>query len=171
MRLFAILGRISLLCAATTMAILAPAYAVSSTYKDVCTSGCTYTSVQDAIDSITDSSATNVYTVFIDSGVLSTDTSITTNGKSYINFVGRGIGVSVIRASVTWFNNGAGGSDTTVDLLTLDGSTNITLRGLTIDAKTNYPGGLPASIGFNGLNIKNGNRILIDGEEVLGIVY
>jgi hypothetical protein len=46
-----------------------------------------------------------VYTVCVDSGVLSTDTSITTNGKSYINFVGRGIGVSVIRASANWYMN------------------------------------------------------------------
>jgi len=65
------------------------AQAASPKYKDVCPSGCTYSSVQTAIDSITDSGPDNVYTIFLDSGVLFTDTSITTNGKSYINFVGR----------------------------------------------------------------------------------
>lgn len=42
----------------------------SSPYtKDVCASGCTYSSVQAAIDSITDSDSTHVYTIFLDAGV------------------------------------------------------------------------------------------------------
>src|SRR2546428_10733189 len=105
--------------------VSSPVRAASPNFKDVCASGCTYASVQAAIDSITDSSATNVYTVFIDSGVLLTDTAITTNGKGYINFVGRGIGVSVIRASADWFIAPIPGPD----LLDLSNSTNVTITG------------------------------------------
>ena len=64
-------------------AVISPVLGASPQYKDVCASGCTYSSVQAAIDSITDSSATKVYTVFIDSGVLQSDDSITTNGNCW----------------------------------------------------------------------------------------
>ena len=151
-----------------------PAHAVSSNYKDVCTSGCAYSSVQTAIDSITDSSATNVYTVFIDSGVLSTSTSITTNGKSYINFVGRGIGVSVIRATAAWFQNNQ--TPTDVNLLDLTNSTNITLRGLTIDARTGDPcpgggGCFGPNTSYAGVKTNLANRVLVQDTEILGITY
>src|SRR5262245_60346227 len=76
-----------------------------STYKDGCTSGCTYSSLQTAIDDISDSSVTKVYTVFLDSGVLLVDHSISLNGKSYINLVGRGEGASILRAKAEWFAN------------------------------------------------------------------
>lgn len=73
-------------------ALVPPALGASPYYKEVCASGCAYSSVQSAVDSITDSSATKIYTIFIDSGVLQSDSSIRTNGKDYINFVGRGAG-------------------------------------------------------------------------------
>src|SRR5262249_29713040 len=108
-RVFSV-GRILGLVTAIFVALVAQigAHAASSNYLDVCTTGCTYSDVQSAINAITNSSATNVYTIFIDSGVLSTSTSITTNGKSYINFEGRGIGVSVVQATATWFQNCGG---------------------------------------------------------------
>ena len=147
------------------------AWATPSTYKDVCTSGCTYSSVQAAIDAITDSSATKVYTVFIDSGVLSLDTSTTTNGKSYINFVGRGEGVSIVQASATWFANAFGGS-TLSDFFDLSSSTHITLSGLTIDARTNDPGTYnPAMIAFGGVKLTNCDRILFDSAEIKGVYF
>ena len=145
-----------------------PATAASANLKDVCTSGCTYSSVQSAIDSITDSSASNVYTVFIDSGVLSPDNSITTNGKSYINFEGRGLGVSVLQASRTWFSNAA----TSSNFFDLSSSTNITIKDLTIDARTLDPGGLRPSVAFTGVSIGTGaDKVVFDGCEVQGLVY
>jgi hypothetical protein len=143
--------------------------AASSNYLDVCTSGCTYTSVQAAINAITTSSATNVYTVFIDSGVLSTDLSTTTNSKSYINFVGRGEGVSILQASATWFTNVVNAT-TSADFFDLSHSTHITIRGLTIDARTNDPG-IYSGTAFNGVRLENCDRILFDSAEVKALNY
>src|SRR5881409_2264654 len=88
-------------------------FAASPYYKEVCASGCAYPNVQSAIDSIVDSGPDKVYTVFVDSGVLESDVSITSNGKSYINFVGRGMGTSILRASTLWFQNVASGATST----------------------------------------------------------
>ena len=141
-----------------------PAFAASPYFKDVCASGCTYSDVQTAIDSITDSGPDKVYTIFLDSGSLESNTSISTGGKSYINFVGRGIGVSILRASLTWFQ-----TTTVGDFFDLSGSTNITLRGITIDARTKDPGGL-SSI-FNGVRVDNADKIVIDSSEIQGVNY
>jgi len=100
-------------------------FAASPYYKEVCASGCAFPNVQSAIDSIVDSGPDKVYTVFIDSGVLESDVSITTNSKSYINFVGRGMGTSILRASTVWFQNVASGA-TSGDFFDLTGSSNIT---------------------------------------------
>ncbi|HYV18709.1 MAG TPA: hypothetical protein VFC25_06750 [Verrucomicrobiae bacterium] len=156
----------------TLLALLAgtpKAQATPSTYKDVCASGCTYSTLQSAIDAITDSSATKVYTVFLDSGILSTDTSTTLNGKSYINIVGRGEGVSILQASTTWFANVFAGT-TPFDFLDLTSSTNITLRGLTIDARTNDPGSY-SSTQFNGIRLFNVDRLLLDSVEVRAVNF
>lgn len=161
-----------------TLLLGTPAQAASTKYKSVCADGppyCDYSSVQTAIDSITDSSAANVYTVFIDSGVLSTDTSITTNGKSYINFVGRGIGASVIRASANWYINNQPAFDS-VDLFNLSNSTNITLRALTIDARTGDPclvggGCFGPNTFYAGVRTDQANRILVQDAEIMGITY
>ncbi len=156
---------------AFTFVLGSPVFAASPYFKDVCASGCTYSSVQAAIDSITDSSATNVYTIFLDSGVLSSNTSITTNGKSYISFVGRGMGVSIVRASATWFQNVFNGTQPS-DFFDLAGSTNVTFRGLTIDARTLDPGGLYFSgLNYAGLQVGDADRILIDSTEIQGIIY
>ena len=120
-------------------ALVSPALGASPYYKEVCASGCAYSSVQAAVDSITDSSATKIYTIFIDSGVLQSDSSIRTNGKSYINFAGRGAGVSVLQASPAWYSNVAGGT-TTPDFFDFSGSTNVTVTNLTIDASSTDPG-------------------------------
>src|SRR5260221_8617281 len=148
-----------------------PSLAASSNYLDVCTTGCTYSSLQTAINAVTGSSATNVYTIFIDSGVLSSETSISTGGKSYINFVGRGIEVSIVRASATWFNSVNAGS-TASDFLDLSNSTNITMSSLTIDARTNDPGGLTGSSFFNGVRVgASPDKIVVDTSEILGTTY
>jgi hypothetical protein len=160
------------ICALLLLAplVVADASAASSKYKDVCASGCTYSSLQDAIDAISDSSASNVYTVFLDSGILETDTSITLDGKDYINIVGRGEGVSILRASSTWFAN-VDGAETGSDLLDLSNSTNVTLRGLTIDARTNDPGDLSGNAPFNGVRLESCDRILFDSVEVKAVNY
>jgi len=127
--------------------------------------------VQAAINAITDSSATKVYTVFIDAGVIEQDTSISTNPKSYINFVGRGIGASVIRASTQWFSNVQAGS-TSGNFFDLSGSTNITIRGLTIDARSKDPGTITSTPNtFAGVKVNDVDRILFDGAEVQGLIY
>jgi len=153
-------------------AALHPAYAASPFYKDVCASGCTYNNVQSAIDSITDSGSANVYTIFLDAGVLETATPISMGGKSYINLEGRGMGVSVIRANANFFINNQVSS---VDVLDLSNSTNITIRGLTIDGRTADPCGsgncVGASTFYNGVQVTNADHILLEGAEVMGITY
>ncbi|ANM29464.1 hypothetical protein ABI59_07510 [Acidobacteria bacterium Mor1] len=106
-----------------------------ATYITVCTTGCDYNNLQTAINSITDSSITKPYTVFIESGILSVDTDISIANKHYINFVGHAPGASVVEASASWFTN-----TTTGNLLTISGSTNLTFRGFTIDAFENDDG-------------------------------
>jgi hypothetical protein len=144
---------------------VAPSFAVSGKYKDVCASGCTYSDVQTALNSITDSSATNVYTVFVDAGVLTSDTAISFGGKSYINLEGRGIGSSILRASATWFANaGSAGSGI---LLDLSGSTNVTVRGITVDAKTNDDGTHPTSSTYTAIQTDNADKLVFDSMEAL----
>src|SRR5438093_4555911 len=121
-------------------------------FKDVCAAGCTYSSVQAAIDSITDSGSTKVYTVFLDSGVLTSDTSISTQGKSYINFVGRGMGLSVLRASALWFQN-VGGGLTSSDFFDMSGSTNVSVSRLTVDARTADPGGYGPTTSYSAVKV------------------
>jgi hypothetical protein len=148
---------------------VSPVSAQSSTYKDVCTSGCTYSSLQDAIDAISDSSATKVYTVFVDSGVLSVDAPMTMDGKSYINIVGHGEGVSIVRASSDYFTNAPTAH---VNFLDLTDCTNVTLRGLTFDARTNDPGNIDPTTKFlNGILLQNNDRILFDSVEVRAVNY
>ena len=174
MRKFASVHTIASSAISILLAFATPhaAFAASLLYKDVCASGCTYNNVQSAIDSITDSSATNVYTIFLDAGVLETATPITMSGKSYINLVGRGMGVSVIRANANFFINNQGSS---VDVLDLSNSTNITIRGLTIDGRTGDPCNSGNCVGagtfYNGVQVTNADRILLDGAEVMGITY
>jgi len=147
------------------------AESASANFVDVCASGCAYNSVQSAIDSIpAPNDAAHVWTVFLDSGVLTSDSSITTGGKSYINFVGRGMGVSVLKASAAWYQNVVNGTQSS-DFVDLAGSTNITIRGLTIDARTLDPGGLTNSVNFGGLQVGDSDRVLIDSAEIQGIVY
>ncbi len=159
-------------CVFLLAAVFRPALAGSPQYKDVCASGCTYSSVQAAIDSITDSSATKVYTVFIDSGILQSDDSITTNGKDYINFVGRGMGVSVVQASSSWYSRVAS-MLTGPDFFDFSGSTNITVSNLSIDARSTDPGNVSTSMSFAGAKVDpgTGGKITFDGAEVQGIQF
>lgn len=159
-------------CLSLLAAVAGPALAGSPQYKDVCASNCSYSSVQAAIDSITDSSATNVYTVFIDSGILQSDDSITTNGKDYINFVGRGMGVSVLQASSSWYSRVAS-MTTGPDFFDFTGSTNITVSNLSIDARTTDPGNVSTAMSFAGAKVDpgTGGKITFDGAEVQGIQF
>jgi hypothetical protein len=141
-----------------------PSLAVSSKFKDVCASGCTYSSVQDAIDAISDSSSTNVYTIFVDAGVLTTSTGITTNGKSYINFIGRGMGASIVQATAGWFGASR-------NLLDLSDSTHIVVRGLTLDAKTNDDGSNSTSNNYTAVLTDDADAILFDSCEVMASTY
>ena len=144
--------------------------ATSPNYLDVCATGCTYSKVQDAVDAITTSSATNVYTIFIDSGIVSNDDkSIITNGKSYINFVGRGEGVSIVQAPAGWFTNADSGS-THTDFFDLSSSSHITIRALTIDARANAPTG-SGHAGYGGVRVDNSDSILVDGADIQGLNY
>ena len=150
----------------------APAHAGSPLLKDVCASGCTYSNLQTAIDSITDSSATNVYTIFIDAGVLSSDNSFSLNGKDYIHITGRGMGTSIIRASALWFQN-AGNGLTSANFLDLSDSHDVTLSGITVDARTQDPGGYGASTIYAGAIVypPAGTKCVIENSEILGISY
>src|SRR5258705_411966 len=105
-------------------ALATPAGATSPYYKDVCPSGCTYSDLQTAINSISGSDENNVYTIFIDAGVLNLDNSVTLGGRSYVNLIGRSSGASVLKASPTWFSN-VQGNLTAGDLLDLSGSTHV----------------------------------------------
>ncbi len=146
-------------------------FAASPYFKDVCASGCTYSSVQAAIDSITDSGPTKVYTVFVDSGIVSSDTSITTSGKSYINFVGRGMEVSVVQASAAWYQN-VGNLSTPPDFFDLSNSTNITLSNLTIDARTQDPGNFGTSLTYTAVSLGGApDKIVVESSEILGVTY
>jgi hypothetical protein len=169
MRSVVVRGVVSVLLSA---AMGGPSLAGSPQYKDVCASGCTYSSVQAAITSITDSSATKVYTVFIDSGVLQSDDSITTSGKDYINFVGRGMGVSVLQASSNWYSRVASLS-TPPDFFDFTGSTNCTVSNLTIDARTTDPGNVSTAMQLAGAKVDpgTGGKITFDGVEVQGIQF
>ena len=153
-------------------ALVSPALGASPYYKEVCASGCAYSSVQAAVDSITDSSATKIYTIFIDSGVLQSDSSIRTNGKSYINFVGRGAGVSVLQASPAWYSNVAGGT-TTPDFFDFSGSTNVTVTNLTIDASSTDPGTVSTMLAFAAVKVGpgTGGKILFRGCGIQAINY
>jgi hypothetical protein len=128
--------------------------------------------VTAALASITDSSATKIYTIFIDSGVLQSDSSIKTNGKSYINFVGRGEGVSVLQASPAWYSNVASGA-TTPDFFDLSGSNNVTVTNLTIDARTTDPGTVSTLLAFAAVKVDPGTngKVVFDGCGVQGIIY
>ena len=141
----------------------------SANLKDVCASGCTYSTLQAAVDSITDSGPDNVYTIHLEAGVLNSSTSTALNGKSYINIVGRGMGTSILRATSTWFANVNSGAEQHPSFLDLVGSTNIRIANLSIDARTNATNGIahnPAGIGTD-----NADRIVIDGCSVDGDVY
>ncbi|HEX5044624.1 MAG TPA: hypothetical protein VFV75_17110 [Candidatus Polarisedimenticolaceae bacterium] len=150
-----------------------PALGLDSKYKDVCASGCTYPSVQEALESITDSSATNVYTIFVDSGVLQSDTSIETSGKSFIHFVGRGPGVSVLQASQQWFANVDAGEETNDNFFDLTGSTNVTVTNLSIDARSKDPGNAGNTQQFNAMKVDPGpgGKVLIEGSDIQGVFY
>jgi len=155
------------------IAAMAPVAQASSPYtKDVCASGCTYSSVQSAIDAITDSSATKIYTIFVDAGILPSDNSISFNGKDYINLVGRGMGTSVLQASAQWYQN-AGNGLTSQNYLDLSDSQNVTLSGITIDARTLDPGGFGASTIYTGLIAQPpaGSKVTIENCEILGLFY
>src|SRR6266850_4070852 len=134
-------GQFVLACMLFALTQAGSVFAASPYFKDVCASGCAFSDLQSAINSITDSGPDKVYTILIDSGILSSDTSASTSGKSYINIIGRGIGTSVLRASAAWFQNSANGT-TSPNFLDLTASTNLTLRDLTIDARSQDPGNL-----------------------------
>jgi hypothetical protein len=139
---------------------------------NVCSSGCTYDNVQDAIDSITDSSVTNVYTISIDAGVFQSDDSITTDGKDYINFVGRGAGVTVLQASPAWYA-GVASSLTGPDFFDLTDSKNISVMNLSIDARTADPGDVSTSMQFAGAKTdpEAAGKIVFEGCDIQGIHY
>ena len=158
---------------ATLIAAMITQTEASSPYtKDVCASGCTYSSLQAAIDAITDSSATKVYTIFVDSGTLLSDNSISLNGKDYINITGRGMGTSIIQASTLWYQN-AGNGLTSQNFVDLSDSQNVTLSGITIDARTLDPGGFGASTIYTGLVVQppTGTKVDIENCEILGLYY
>ena len=136
----------------------------------VCPTGCDETDVQDAIDSITDSSASNPYTILIDAVLLSSDTAFTTNAKSYITFAGRGIGASVLQATALWFDNADLGT-TDSDFFDISNSTNITFRGLTIDARTQQAPNAGHGAQFSGVRLDDTDQILFDSVRVEGITY
>jgi hypothetical protein len=153
------------------IAAMAPGAQASSPYiLEVCASGCTYSSVQSAIDDINDSSATKIYTIFVDAGILQSDNSISFNGKDYINLVGRGMGTSVLQASAQWYQIAASGYQNYLDL---SDSQNVTLSGITIDARTLDPGGLGSSTYYVGLAVQppTGTKVTIENCEILGLNY
>lgn len=158
-------------CAVFFVMSVMPSFAASTKFKDVCSSGCTYTDLQTAIDSITDSSASNIYTIFVDSGVLSSNTSITMQGKSYINIIGRGMGVSVVQATSLWFQNVANGF-TSSQFLDLSNSTNIAVSNLTVDARTQDPGGLGPGLDFGAVFLGSApDKIVFDSVDMQGVIY
>jgi hypothetical protein len=122
------------------------------------------------LDSISDSGPDRVYTVFVDSGILDTDVGIDFDGKSYINLVGRGMGVSVIRATGSWFTNVANGTLDDGYFIDAIGSHDLTFRGIGIDARSQEPPGTVWTFGqiVGGL-VVDGNKILIDSSEIQGL--
>ncbi|HEV8701863.1 MAG TPA: hypothetical protein VGV60_11385 [Candidatus Polarisedimenticolia bacterium] len=164
-------------CAEFFVMSAVPSFGASAKFKDVCASGCTYTDLQTAINSITDSSASNIYTIFVDSGVLPSNTSISLQGKSYINITGRGMGVSVVQATSSasvplgWFQNVANGF-TSPKFFDLSNSTNITVSNLTIDARTLDPGGLGAGLDFGAVYLGDvPDKIVFDSADLQGVIY
>src|SRR5262245_264502 len=137
----------------------------------VCPSGCDQTTLQAAINSISGSSSTNIYTILLEAGIHSSDTSISLNGKSYINIVGRGIGGSILQASALWFQNNAGLLD--ANFLDLSDSEHILLQDLTIDARSLDPGGMGSGTSYRailaGPGPTNPVRLTIKGCAVLGL--
>ena len=136
----------------------------------VCPSGCDSTNLQSAINGISGSSATNIYTILLEAGIHSSDTSITLNGKSYINIVGRGVGGSILQASALWFQNNAG--LTAATFLDLTDSEHIVLQDLTIDARSQDPGGLGSSTFYRTVLVGPGTHpvsLIIRSCEILGL--
>jgi|GEM_PF-2352692 len=136
----------------------------------VCPSGCDQTSLQSAINSISGSSSTNIYTILLEAGIHSSDTSISLSGKDYINIVGRGIGGSILQASALWFQNNGGFLDAT--FLDLTDSEHILLQDLTIDAQTQDPGGFGSGTNYKTIVLGPGTvpiSATIKGCEVLGL--
>jgi hypothetical protein len=111
--------------------------------------------------------------VFIDAGVLTSNTSINFGGKSYINLVGRGIGVSILRASGTWFatTSNCNSNDSSCDFLNLSGANHVTVRALTIDAKTSDNGSNSASFTYNGVRTDDGYSLLFDSMQAMGTSF
>src|SRR5262245_37409064 len=79
-------------------AVVIPAFASTNQYT-VCDSGCSYTSLQSAINAVSGSSATSPWTIVVSPGSYSVSTAITISGKSYLTITGAGDGASVIQAS------------------------------------------------------------------------
>jgi hypothetical protein len=137
----------------------------------VCPSGCDQTDLQSAINSISGSSSTNIYTILLEAGIFTSDTSISLVNKKYINIIGRGIGGSVLRASAQWFVNNNGVAE--ADFLDLSDAEHIVLQDLTIDAKTLDPGGLGFATLYEAIRVGPGSTnptsLTIRGCEVLGL--
>jgi len=120
--------------------------------KHVCKAGCLYSTVQSAVDAITDASSTKRYTVFIDVGDY--DEKVTL--KQYVDFVGRSRTATRVRGDSA--GAGSAGFATTSDIKNWTIS-NMTIGGATAiigtDAVTTR-----APIGVFGCNVG-----IIDGTE------
>ena len=139
--------------------------AASGYFREVCASGCTYTTIESALSSITDNDATKVYTIFVDAGVYSQSSTIT--WKSYVNLQGRGRGNTIIRASSSWFT---GTSDAA--LIDMTGLTGVTFTHVTIDALTNDPGNLSInSAAWAALETTDGDALVFDSTELRAVTY
>lgn len=165
-------GLVSLFLLAVCLSLLSGLDAAASPGKliTVCPTGCDQTNLQSAINSISGSSSTNIYTILLEAGIHSSDTSISLNGKSYINIVGRGIGGSILQASALWFQNNAGLIEAT--FLDLTDSEHILLQDLTIDARSQDPGGLGSGTFYKTIQlapVTNPVSTTIKGCEVLGL--
>jgi hypothetical protein len=159
-----------LLAAGLSLFFSSPTPASPGKLITVCPSGCDQTSLQSAINSISGSSSTNIYTILLEAGIHSSDTSISLNGKDYINIVGRGIGGSIVQASALWFQNNGGFLDAT--FLDLTDSEHILLQDLTIDAQTQDPGGFGSGTNYKTIVLGPGTvpvSTTLRGCEVLGL--
>lgn len=82
------------------------------------------------------------------------------------------MGTSILRASAEWFSKVNTGS-TSGNFVSLDDSTNVTLNGITIDARTNDSGLYSNSTPYAGVLVcpPVGGKVSIEGSEIQGVTY